>query len=95
MICAAPLVHVTSCPRDMAPGQVKRCMLRGPLVGYHLACSGCGFRATYLDEECGFVEELALEGHQFPKRLIGITTPPSCFRCKRRLSVRDGNMEAA
>jgi hypothetical protein len=95
MTARAPLVHVTTCPRDMKPGQVKRCMLRGPLVGYYLACPKCGFRATYLHDDCQFVEERAVDGHDFPRRLIGIAAPPACYRCALRISVVDGFLEAA
>jgi hypothetical protein len=77
------------CSRLLEPGHVKRCMHRGPLVGYWICCAGCGFTATYLHDEVGYVEERAVDGSEFPKRLVGITRPPRCFRCKRAISVRE------
>jgi hypothetical protein len=97
MSATAPLemVGATYCPRDMVRGQVKRCMHRGPLVGYYIACPACGFKATYLDEDVGFIEEPAVVGSPFPKRLLGMRNPPPCYRCKLRLSVRGLELEAS
>lgn len=97
MSATAPLVMVgpTFCPRDMVRGQVKRCVHRGPLVGYYIACPSCGFKATYLDEDVLFIEECAVLGSAYPKRLLRMTKPPPCYRCKLLLSVRGRDLVAS
>lgn len=77
----------TLCPRKLKAGQIRRVPGRGPLVGFHIACPGCGFVAPYLREEGGFVE---LDDEV----LVGVTRPPSCVRCRRRIEFRDGRLEA-
>lgn len=93
---SAPLVVVAPnvCHRDMKPGNVKRVTARGPLVGYYIACP-CGWKATYLDEEVGFVEEQAVASASYPKRLVRFARPPTCLRCGAQLAVRDGQLEAS
>lgn len=93
----APLVSVaaTACAQRLRPGEVKRCMARrDPLVGYHLACPGCGFVASYLDSDVGYVEEPAFPGTQFPKVLLGFTRAPCCYRCRRELTVEGRELVA-
>lgn len=75
-----------TCSRELAKGQVKRCMQRGPLVGYYIACPGCGFIATYLHEDVGYVET-PTDPLTYPKKLIKIERPPKCYSCKRSISV--------
>lgn len=70
-------------------------MHRGPLVGYYIACPGCGFRATYLHDDVGYVEERAVEGSEYPKRLVGLKTPPTCIRCKKTIRVIGREIEAS
>jgi hypothetical protein len=76
---------------------VKRVLQRGPLVGYFLACPACGFAAPYLDEDVGYREEPPA-GQPLPagsyRALVGIDVPPACARCRRRLRVADGALEA-
>lgn len=89
-VLRAPLVMAppTACSQRLRPGEAKRCMWRGEEpIGYHLACPGCGFIASYLHSEVGYVEEPLLEGRPFPKRLVGFTSAPRCFRCRRELSI--------
>lgn len=92
-----PLVSVDAmfCTREMMAGQVKRVCHRGPLVGYYIVCPACRWKATYLDEECGFIEEPAVASSPYPKRLLGMTKPPKCTRCKLTLQVRERYLEAA
>lgn len=53
------IVHAPAqkCVRALRPGEVKRCMARGPtLVGYSVACPACGGIYSYLNERHAFVE---------------------------------------
>lgn len=96
----APLTVASyqKCSRTLAPGEVKRVMQRGPLVGYFLACPACGFSASYLDEQCGFEEDppkgVMLHDLRVQRVILSIKTPPRCFRCRRYLRVVDGHLEA-
>jgi hypothetical protein len=87
----APLTTAAyqKCSRLLVRGEVKRVMQRGPLVGYFIACPGCGFSASYLDDACGYVEEPAPR-FTWPRKLIGIERPPMCFRCKGFICVEGG-----
>lgn len=88
-----------TCARTLKKGDVKRVMQRGPFVGYFLCCPGCQFTASYLDDACQFVED---PPHPEPlppgvelRRLVGITNPPACFKCRRLIRVgKDGALEA-
>jgi hypothetical protein len=85
---ALPLEQVPSrfCPRRLKPGQVKRYMTVGPLVGYMVACPACGFIEMHMHEVAGFVEE---EG-----KLVATTKPVGCMLCGRGLRAQDGTIEA-
>jgi hypothetical protein len=86
------------CSRLLDKGEVKRCMQRGPLVGYYLACPACGFSGVYLDEECDFSEQPpkteVIHDPAKRRKLVGIGRSPSCFRCKRLLRIEEGFLEA-
>lgn len=93
----APLVSVpaTACAQRLRPGEVKRCMARrDPLVGYHLACPGCSFVASYLDSDVGYLEQPAFPSTPHPKVLVGFARPPRCYRCARELSVEGRELVA-
>lgn len=75
-----------TCARSLLRGQVKRCLRRGPLVGYVIACPSCGLPAPYLDEDVGYEER---DG-----ALVGISRPPACMKCGLLLRVSDGHLEA-
>lgn len=80
-----------ACPRQLPRGGVKRVPARGGLVGFFIACPGCGFVASYLAAEGGFVEVPdPVDGTPL---LIGISTPPPCMRCRRRIALTDGALE--
>lgn len=93
----APVVLVlpTTCARTLKPGQVKRVMWAGPLIGYFIACPACKYKASYLHSTCEFVEPLPEPGKPHPRALIGIKKPPKCFSCQRVLQVKDGFLEAS
>lgn len=82
------------CVRELARGEFKRIVARGPLIGLNIACPACGFVASYSHEtlppghSCQFVEE----GN--PPTLVGIGNPPPCYGCQRLLRVTDGYLEA-
>ena len=78
------------CPRRMRPGQVKRVPLKGKLVGYWIACPGCGFVASYLLDEARFTESVDKDGIG----LVGIDAPPPCIRCRRRIECADGALRS-
>lgn len=97
-VARVPLTFASfqKCSRELERGEVKRCMQRGPLplVGYFLACPACGYSASYLDCEVGFVEEpVEIDGLAY-KRVVMIERPPACFSCKRLLVIADGFFEA-
>ena len=48
-----------TCYRDLVKGEVKRCLARGPLVGYWICCPACGRTNQYLDSQHGFSETTA------------------------------------
>jgi hypothetical protein len=81
------------CSRTLGEGEVKRVSGRGPLVGYFLACPACGFVASYLHDAAGFEEEPAPPG-VWPRRLVGIQTPPPCFQCGSLIGVEAGALVA-
>ncbi len=90
-----------SCSRTLQPGQVKRVLQRGPLVGYIIACPACGFAGTFLHESChagegsGFVERPT--GPLAPgqvRELVSTTRDAPCFRCRRSIRVVAGTLEA-
>jgi len=77
------------CVRELDPGEVKRTLGRSYLVGYNIACPGCGWRAIYLHEEVGFIEEPA-DPKVFPKALVGIERPPPCMKCGGLIGAEPG-----
>lgn len=81
----------TTCARKLKPGQVKRVTLAGPLIGYHIACPGCRFVASYLKEEAGFLEERDDAGPV----LLGLGRRVTCIRCRREITMRAGRLEVA
>lgn len=89
-----PLEHAPDqlCTQKLTKGMVKRCSLRGPLLGYYVACPCCGFAALYLGEH-NFVEEPT--GFRFPKRLIGAEVALTCYACRRALRIVDGAFEVS
>lgn len=79
----------TTCARKLKPGQVKRVPADARyLVGYHVACPGCGYSAPCLKEEGGILE--AEEGGQ--RVLAALERQPLCLRCRRRIVVQDGRL---
>lgn len=87
-----------SCAQRLQPGEVKRVMQRGPLIGYFLACPACGFVGSYVDDAVGYVEKpdksVTLRVGDPQRELLGTNHPPTCFRCRRLLRVADGHLEA-
>ena len=91
---ARALTHAPfrKCPRDLARGEVKRVMQRGPLVGYYVGCPACGFVASYLHDACGFLEERSAPTTVLT--LVGVERPPACLKCGLRLRVEGGEVVA-
>jgi hypothetical protein len=88
-------VSYQKCSKLLVAGEVKRVMQSGPLIGYFLACPACGFACAYLDEACGYVEDPPKTVvTRAVRKLVAITHPPTCFRCKRTLHVEGGFLEA-
>lgn len=77
------------CSRKLERGQVKRVPFTGGLVGYFLACPGCGFKASYLREEGDF-QEASVDGATL---LVGIGRPPPCIACRKKLAMVAGKLE--
>lgn len=73
------------CPRklgavSMGP-TVKRYMGVGkPLLGYMIACPGCGFTEMHMHAKAGFVESDTGD-------LIATLQPVQCINCKRQIRV--------
>lgn len=78
-----------TCARKLRPGQVKR-VPADPryLVGYHVACPGCGFSAPYQVAEAGILEVADPDG----ALLVALEREPLCIRCRRRIVVRGGRL---
>lgn len=91
---SVPVVQVVCCTRKMKPGQVKRCVARGPLIGFWIACPHCGFCVFYSEDAHRFHEHPNLPGAPI-RSLVGAETPLACFRCKRPMVIRDGYWEPA
>ena len=94
-------VSYVKCSRLMTPGDVKRVTQTGPLIGYLLCCPACAFAGTYLHEDCGsapgvgYVEDPPTDTiYPAPRRIVALSCPPTCFRCRRMLRVTDGFLEA-
>ena len=85
---ALPIVMTRKCARRLKPGEVRRTLLNGPLVGYAIACPGCGFIETRPDlhDEMGFIEE----GGQ----LVGAREVYSCMLCSRVVSLEAREVRA-
>lgn len=82
------------CTRELAKGELKRVVQRGPLIGYFMACPACGFSASYLDSECGFIERaVEVDGVQY-MRAVGVQRPPVCFHCRRLITINGDMFEA-
>lgn len=96
IVGSSPLTLASSqkCTRELRRGEIKRCMQRGPLVGYFIGCPACGFVASYLDEAVGYEEDPPAPGTRWPRLLIGIRVPPACFMCKARLGIEGGALVA-
>lgn len=88
LVARAELTHADylKCNREIARGQVKRVIMRGPLVGYYFGCPACGFIASYLHDDCGF-HEMPEGKLAFPKTLVRIDNPPTCYSCQRFLTI--------
>lgn len=85
---ALPVAQVVKCSRRLTPGEVRRTLTNGPLVGYHLACPSCGFIALQQDlhDEVGFEER---DGH-----LVGMREAYRCVLCHRTVTIADGIISA-
>lgn len=83
------LAAYQKCTRLLEKGEIKRVSQRGPLVGYFIACPACGFSASYIHDQCGFVEEVVPQ-FTWPRKLLGITTPPTCFKCHGYICIEGG-----
>jgi len=83
-----PISQVVKCSRKLAPGEVKRTLTTGALVGYTLACPGCGFIETQqdLDDGMGFVERAG--------QLVGARESYRCTLCRRTVTLKDGTISA-
>lgn len=90
------------CSRLLKRGEIKRSMQRGPLIGYFLACPACAYACSYVHEDCGvqkgvgYIEDPPTDQPHHgtePRKLVGMMRPPTCFRCKRVIRVRDGRLE--
>jgi hypothetical protein len=95
VIGRAPLALAAyqACTRLLKKGQVKRVSGRvGPLVGYFLACPFCGFSASYLHEKHVFVEGEPAPGTKFPRPLLRMENPATCFSCRGLISVEGGEL---
>ncbi len=79
---AAPLVlaHFAQCARRMPRGMVKRVPYMGPLVGYHVACPGCGFVDQWRQVDQGWIERAGM--------VSGAASPPTCTGCGKRILIR-------
>lgn len=84
-----PLVQMPkgTCPRRLKPGQVKRMLTTGKLIGYAIACPSCGFIENHPDLG-------AVEFQEEEERLIGALHPPSCAMCHRQLRIGRGVIAA-
>lgn len=92
------------CARFLARGEVKRNPQRGSiLIGYVIGCPACGFSAWINHESCGtqvgagFVEDpptSVVLAPSVPRRIVAMTTPQRCVRCKRTIRIVDGRLEA-
>lgn len=96
VVASAPLTAAAyhKCTRELAKGEVKRCVQRGPLIGYFMACPACGFSAAYLHDDVDYEEDPPSVEPKYPKRITAINKPPACFMCKRKLVVANGQLEA-
>lgn len=106
VIASIPLTTASykKCSRFLARGEVKRNPQRGKyLIGYIVGCPACGFSAWLNHEDCGtqvgagFVEEPPTDVNlppNVPRRIVSLTNPAECVRCKRRIRVREGLLEA-
>jgi DNA-directed RNA polymerase subunit RPC12/RpoP len=83
-----PVVMTAKCSRRLKPGEVRRTLLKGPLVGYAIACPGCGFIETHPDlhGEMGYIER---DG-----ALVGAEKPYRCMLCAREVRIADGLIRA-
>lgn len=81
---ALPVVmaHRGACPRRLPSGHVKRYPAEGALLGYYIACPGCGHHSVHVDNEGSFTE---VEG-----ALVSCTEPLTCTICDRVLSIAGG-----
>jgi hypothetical protein len=84
-------VHYTRCARRLAKGEVKRVPMSGALVGYHVACPGCGLVRQYLAEEAGWTEATDALG----VGIINATRPPKCVICRKVIVVIEGRLTVA
>ncbi len=97
-------VHPQLCTRKLVRGDVKRLFAAGPLLGYFIACPGCGFYGSYLHSEAGFTEvgpvvtsrgpgaHVAEEPYRHPTSLRA-AHPMVCFGCRHKIVVNDGELE--
>lgn len=83
-----PIKQVIKCSRKLVPGEVRRTLTKGPLVGYTMACPGCGFIETQQDlhDEIGFIEQDGV--------LVGAREPYRCTLCRRTITLRNGTISA-
>lgn len=93
------------CSRHLGRGEVKRSPQRGAiLIGYIFGCPACGFSCSYVHDDCGvqkgagYIEEpptsVQVNDVKHPRKLVAITNPPTCFRCRRQIRIHEGKLEA-
>lgn len=78
MVVMAP---ENACARRLQPGQVKRHPHKGPLIGFHIACPGCGYVSSHADD--GTFTEVA-------GKLDRCSVALACGLCDRLLSIAGG-----
>lgn len=86
--CAVPVAQALErfCPRKLGRAggpNVKRYLAAPkPLLGYMVACPGCGFTELHMHEKVGYVEHAGA--------LVHVVLPFACMNCNGVLSVDGG-----
>jgi len=86
------LVYIVdrTCHRKLVPGQVKRLLQTGGLVGYWVACPACTRIRQYPDSDVGFIETPASPGG--PRTILGTRSPLRCEACGVLVQIGDGEI---
>jgi len=73
------------CTRTLKPGEAKRVLHAGPLVGFYVACPTCGWTVIVTKDD----QTTMTEGAE------GLTFSPgvACRRCHRHVSVTAGQFD--